>query len=181
MCGIYKITNIKNGKVYVGQSVDIKRRWWEHKARAFIKSTDCYDKPLYRSMRKHGIENFILEILYLGEPESLNKKENEYIMEYNCIVPNGYNILSCSEKTPSPVDHCKECGCIISNNTKNHLCQNCYKITTRKVERPSAEELVSLLKENNFLKVGRMFGVSDNAIRKWCQQYNLSTKAKDYK
>lgn len=50
----------------------------------------------------------------------------------------------------------------------------------RKVERPSKDELKSLLLEHNFSKVGELFGVSDNAIRKWCLSYNLSTKSRDY-
>ena len=29
-CGIYLIRNLKNNKIYIGQSVDIKRRWQEH-------------------------------------------------------------------------------------------------------------------------------------------------------
>ena len=38
-----------------------------------------------------------------------------------------------------------------------------------------------LLKENSFCAVGKMFGVSDNAIRKWCKSYGLPTRARDYK
>ena len=41
MIGIYKITNNVNKKVYIGQSIDIKRRWREHK-----KCKDLYN-PLY--------------------------------------------------------------------------------------------------------------------------------------
>lgn len=50
----------------------------------------------------------------------------------------------------------------------------------RKVERPAKEELKELLLEHNFSKVGDLFGVSDNAIRKWCISLGLSTKSKDY-
>lgn len=41
----------------------------------------------------------------------------------------------------------------------------------RKVDRPKKEELEELLKKNPFTKVGKMFGVSDNAIRKWIKYY----------
>lgn len=37
------------------------------------------------------------------------------------------------------------------------------------------------LKETNFSKVGQKYGVSDNAVRKWCKAYGLSTKSSDYK
>ena len=49
----------------------------------------------------------------------------------------------------------------------------------RKVERPSKDDLLELLKSNSFVKVGLMFGVSDNAIRKWCKDYGLPFKKKD--
>jgi transposase-like protein len=44
----------------------------------------------------------------------------------------------------------------------------------RKVEnRPSAEELQKMLEETSFLAVGRKYGVSDNAVRKWAKKYKI--------
>jgi hypothetical protein len=43
--------------------------------------------------------------------------------------------------------------------------------STRKVERPSVEELDLLLSTMSFCAVGRKYGVSDNAIRKWKKSY----------
>ena len=43
----------------------------------------------------------------------------------------------------------------------------------RKVERPSAEELTELLKNHSWVALGKRFGVSDNAIRKWAKSYGL--------
>jgi len=54
---IYIIQNKINNKIYVGQTNNIKRRWGRHKYEAFTKNNQ---KPLYRSMRKHGIDNFSL-------------------------------------------------------------------------------------------------------------------------
>ena len=62
MTGIYKITNLINNKIYIGQSVDIKKRWATHKRQAFIKGKE-YDKYLYRAIRKYGIDNFSFEII----------------------------------------------------------------------------------------------------------------------
>lgn len=62
MIGIYKITNNINGKVYIGQSIDINKRWKEHKYRSQIPNKE-YDKYLYRAFRKYGLENFTFEIL----------------------------------------------------------------------------------------------------------------------
>lgn len=47
--------------------------------------------------------------------------------------------------------------------------------------RPSKEELFELLSNNSFLKVSKMFNVSDNTIRKWCKSYNIPFKKSEYK
>ncbi|MEO6589121.1 MAG: hypothetical protein ABIP06_07340 [Pyrinomonadaceae bacterium] len=41
----------------------------------------------------------------------------------------------------------------------------------RKVERPSYKTLLEELKQSNYLAVGKKYGVSDNAIRKWIKTY----------
>lgn len=79
-------------------------------------------------------------------------------------------------------NYCLECGKEISRSKKYTLCQKCRAKLNRKVkERPSKEELEQLLWEYNFRKVGELYGVTDNSVRKWCKDYGLSTKAKDYK
>lgn len=80
MTGIYKITN-PNGKVYIGQSVDIERRFHIHKSRY---NTD--EVPLlYRSFRKYGVERHIFEVLEECDEGKLNKKERYYQERYNSI------------------------------------------------------------------------------------------------
>jgi len=56
MIGIYKITNKINGKVYIGQSWDIERRWKEHKKKD-------RKKHLYSAFQKYGMENFCFEVI----------------------------------------------------------------------------------------------------------------------
>ena len=51
----------------------------------------------------------------------------------------------------------------------------------RRVERPSKEELGRLLQESNFTAIGKTYGVSDNAIRRWCKTYGLPYRRKDMK
>lgn len=63
-CGIYKITNQINGKIYIGQSCNIEQRWNQHIATA--KNDNHYGHCrtlLYPAMRKYGIENFTMEII----------------------------------------------------------------------------------------------------------------------
>lgn len=85
-CGIYKITNKINGHSYIGQSVDVERRWRQHIN--FPKENSKY--PLYQAFRKYGIENFSFEILELCSQEKLNDREIYYIAKYNSHQK-GYN------------------------------------------------------------------------------------------
>ncbi len=51
---------------------------------------------------------------------------------------------------------------------KGRCCSTrCAGLASRKVKRPTKRELARLLKKHSFCGVGRMFGVSDNAVRKW--------------
>lgn len=58
---------------------------------------------------------------------------------------------------------------------------SCAKMLSRKVERPTSEELLNLLKENSWLGVGRKYNVSDNAIRKWAKQYEIYDLVNEWK
>jgi Zn finger protein HypA/HybF involved in hydrogenase expression len=64
---------------------------------------------------------------------------------------------------------CKECGEEITKQSKSQLCLSCVaKKQLRKViNRPSVEQLLSEIEETNYCAVGRKYGVSDNAVRKW--------------
>ena len=57
---IYKITNLINGKCYIGQTTDTKRRFSEHKAKGYGNERN---KVLYYAFDKYGIENFSFEII----------------------------------------------------------------------------------------------------------------------
>lgn len=86
MIGIYKITNIINKKVYIGQSVDIKKRWSNHRSDAFDKSNYRYNYPLYRAFRKYGLEDFEFSVIEECQPSELNKKEKYWISKYNSFI-----------------------------------------------------------------------------------------------
>ena len=99
MIGIYKIENLINGKVYIGQSTDIKSRWESHKRVIFENNKRSEIKkryPLYLAFEKYGIENFSFEILEECSLEELDTKEQFYIKKYNSYIDfpnsNGYNL-----------------------------------------------------------------------------------------
>lgn len=74
ICGIYKITN-PNGHIYIGQSINIIRRFNEYK-----KNHGCgRHTRLFNSLKKHGFDKHKIEILERCLPEELNNKEIYYI------------------------------------------------------------------------------------------------------
>lgn len=89
-CGIYKITNLVNNKIYIGQSIDIEDRWNKEKTRAFRPSYEHYNKTLFKAFRKYGLSNFKFEIVQQCEIQELDELEQYYINLYNSYIE-GYN------------------------------------------------------------------------------------------
>lgn len=92
VCGIYKITNMDNQKVYIGQAVDMRERWLQHCKKGLGIDTPQNNK-LYAAMLQDGLENFTFELLESCEPSELNEKEKYYINLYNACEY-GYNLTS---------------------------------------------------------------------------------------
>lgn len=96
MVGIYKITNTINGKCYIGASNNIEERWKRH-LRIYDNPNDKeFEKTLYRSFRKYGIENFEFSILEECPKDVLSIKEKEWIKQLKTDF-NGYNETSGGE------------------------------------------------------------------------------------
>jgi len=89
LSGIYKLTNKLDGKVYIGQSKDIKKRWrsygWTNKGAA--------NPHLRNALKQHGLEGFIFEILELLEgKEFKDDREKFWIKEFKSNNKDfGYN------------------------------------------------------------------------------------------
>lgn len=83
-CGIYKIENIINGIVYIGQSRNIYRRFCSHKYQ--LRHGKCANIHLQRSWNKYGEEAFEFSIIELCCEELLNDREVYWISEYKSTV-----------------------------------------------------------------------------------------------
>lgn len=81
VCGIYKITNIQNDMCYIGQSVDISKRWKDHAKCGLGIDTPAGNK-LYKAMQEEGIWNFSWELLESCPRADLDEKEKFYIGLY---------------------------------------------------------------------------------------------------
>lgn len=79
--GIYKITCIKTGEIYIGKSVDIKSRWQQHCKSAFNCGTIAHSL-LHTKMKQYGIENFTFELLEQVPKEQLSEREKFFINFY---------------------------------------------------------------------------------------------------
>lgn len=76
--GIYKITNIENGKAYIGKSTDVKKRIAEHfKASCGIKS--IADQAIHHAMCDTGLWNWLVEVIIYCDKDKLSELEKYYI------------------------------------------------------------------------------------------------------
>ena len=98
---IYKITNMINGKIYIGITNNYKKRWNNHKSCYNNPNSKEYEKPLYRAFRKYGLDNFSFEVIAEGlSLDQANQKEQELIQSLHTLVTeNGYNITKGGDGT----------------------------------------------------------------------------------
>lgn len=143
MIGIYSITDKTTGNMYIGQSVDIERRFAEHKTPKAKGNTN-----LHKDIQEKGIDNFEFSIIEECNIEDLNLKELQYIKTLNPF----YNTVgkSVSEETRKKISEGtkkwwdslpqKQKDSIITNNLTGHA--KGYKVseeTKQKISRKVSE------------------------------------------
>ena len=84
---IYAIYNKETGKYYIGQTIcDLNKRWKEH----LYQSNRMNAAPLYKSMRKYGVDKFNIRVIEECVENTLDERETYWIGHYNAYS-NGYN------------------------------------------------------------------------------------------
>ena len=152
---------------------------------------------LRKKLIESGVKEEKCEICGLSEwqgvklPLELHHKDiNHYNNDLNnlqILCPNCHSIQEGNsgsaigtkvkkEKVINELPKCPKCGKDFSGN--GNVCRDCYSISIRTTERPNREELKMLIRNNSFLSLSKQFGVSDNAIRKWCKSMNLPYQKK---
>lgn len=139
---IYKITNTINGKSYVGvtKQVNAIMRFKAHMS-AIRGGRGC--PLLAKAVKKYGENAFIFEILFTCKDSDIFTFEKEYILKYNSMSPNGYNIAEGGKSGRNFLGktHTKEVRTIIGEKSKiyNNLPevkerhrQNAIKLNERK-------------------------------------------------
>ena len=111
--GIYQIKNLVNGKIYIGSSVNIARRWREHKTE--LRKDRHGNIYLQRSWNKYGEEEFEFSVLLL-----LNKKDNLIIkeQEYLDTLCPEYNLAYKAGASMKGKRHTNETKKKMSNSSK---------------------------------------------------------------
>jgi len=102
-CEIYKIVNLSNNKIYVGQAVSHilnhkKYRPYGHEGRFRCHISEAFSTKknqshyLNNAIRKYGVEDFVVELIECCEIDDADERETHYIKEFNSLYPNGYNL-----------------------------------------------------------------------------------------
>ena len=87
--GIYKITNTITEQCYIGQALDIYKRWSQH-AKCGLGIDTPPGNKLYQAIQEYGLENFTFEVLTECNSTELDEKEKYFISLYQADIF-GYN------------------------------------------------------------------------------------------
>lgn len=93
MIGVYKITNIQTGKFYIGSSINIEKRWREHKLA--LKKNKHHNPYLQRVWNKYGEHGFEFSVLEICSIEEILNREQYYL---DLLLPN-YNLCKSAGNT----------------------------------------------------------------------------------
>lgn len=170
--GIYLITNTTNGKHYVGQAIDLRKRLYKH---FYSMSNNRLQKyPLYKAAEKYGIESFELRILsiltnyenYSKETikKGLDKLEIYYIKKYDSYNK-GYNQTLGGDKGTLGFKMTEEQKDKLRENSKKHAADGRYTIYCLNIETKEIIKSVNLQELSNVLNL----------------QYDTVKRAKIYK
>lgn len=139
MAKIYKITNNKNGKFYIGMTVDsLEQRLKEHiqECRRYERGAVKYKSRLYNAMLADGIQYFIIELVEDNVPRELvGSREQYYIKLLNSQDDSiGYNISKGGRAGPPQGKHTEQAKLMQSIHNKNKIwCYDPETLEYRKV------------------------------------------------
>ncbi len=147
-------------------------RYFDPKYQENIYEHQLVAHKAYGFLREKGIH-----VHHKNENHSDNRAENLQVMTVAEHAAHHKALTS----PPIELAFCPHCGEELELHTTRKqkqtrvYCSNyCAKMDNRKTERPSAVELTSQIRTiRNFKALGRMYGVSDNAVRNWARAYGI--------
>ena len=149
--------------VYIGSSIDVERRWRQHKEASINEKDHHYNYPLMIAFREFGIANFTFEVIdTLPTWEAMIEAEHNWIMKENCVTPNGYNQ---TDKTDSPMFD-PEVAKKMSDTKRK-------KYGKRVCEIDSANNIIAIW--NSLAEAGEITGLNRFKISSVCNGTRLTT------
>jgi group I intron endonuclease len=135
---IYRITNVLNNKIYIGQTKDPKTRWSRHKSDARLGKK--YNWHLYDAMRKYGVDNFVFEVIAQTKfLEEVDRLEILLIEQYGSTDKNiGYNISAGGQANK-----------LVSSETRKKMSEAAIGREAWNKNKPCSEETKKLLSQAN--------------------------------
>jgi len=114
--------------------------------------------------------------------ERIKNLMSKYNVNLN-VIPQDMKIRRRYQKRLKIKCKFEKCNTMIRETLKTGYCRPCYnKIVNVKIkERPDAQTLLKEVIASPILQVGKKYGVSDNAIRKWLKSYGLPHRSSDLK
>lgn len=130
MIGIYKYTNNINGKVYIGQSINLEQRKYAHKSSAFNEKVNDYDSQFHQAIRKYGIENFTYEVIAEISEEEYSKAMlddlEKYFIKYYDSYEKGYNATEGGDENPNRAQSGEKNGRALLKESDVKYIRECY-------------------------------------------------------
>ena len=172
--GIIKTYIWGSGYEYVGITIDGKR----------------YNNRVHRLVLQtfNPIENYKeMTVNHMDGDKFNNKLDNLEWMTHRENILHGWEngLMFAPERTLERLyKNCAECGVeyVTTDKDSKYCSHDCTSMSSRVVkDRPEKHKLYNILLDKSFLAVGRKYGVSDNAIRKWCKSYEIPHTAKYYR
>ncbi len=157
---IYKITNILTQKIYIGQTrthylnkgkyrpYGYLGRFNAHISEALCNTKECQSIYLNNSIRKHGANNFLIELLAECDIVELDNLEIYYIKTHNSLYPNGYNLTIGGK-----------------NMAVTYIENNKIKTNIKKIRNISTNNLISTRLKEHYKDINNLKTLSNNSIQ----------------
>lgn len=167
LIGVYKITNLTNGKMYIGGSVDINGRWQTHKSS--LKNHKHHSLHLQRSWDKNGANNFEFSIIEECKEDEILDREQYYLDTFKTYEKeNGYNIAKNSYATMTGRKFSQETLNKLSESMKNRDSSSWARGEDQGNVKLKNEDIVNIKKlifeGNRIVDIAKLYKVKSHTI-----------------